>query len=404
MKTRIVFVPHSPHFGGAEKHLIELVRSFGGEQDCVVWYDPVDFYSASFRGWPKVQVLLRPYRINNRSILRFWIELIRLKPHVVVFVKGIADIYPWSAYLAARLSGAERVIAIEQLIADPAPLPNAEPGMKGVIRRLFGWRTRYMLGKRMQGKLVHVTVGVSQAVRNRLVQEYSYPVGKTITIYNGVDLTFFKNGLADNGSQSDGKDSETGTRLHIICVARLSPVKRIDVLLESLALLAKSRTDWTCTIIGGGPLEKELKETAQALGLSRCVRFTGHIEHVHSYMETADLAVLSSDKEGLPLSLIEAMVCGLPCVVTDVGGNREIVKHGATGIIVEAGSPKQLADGIAYLLDHPDEREKMGQAAICLAYERFDLSHMIDQYKALLLPQFHSSKPPEPVVPMRQST
>jgi hypothetical protein len=142
MKTRIVFIPHSPHFGGAEKHLIELVRSVGEQQDCVVWYDPVDFYSTSFQGWPKVQILLRPYRVNNRSIFRFWIELIRLQPRVVVFVKGIADIYPWSAYLAARLSGAERFVAIDHLVADPAPAPVVQGGIKALARRLFGWQTR----------------------------------------------------------------------------------------------------------------------------------------------------------------------------------------------------------------------------------------------------------------------
>lgn len=225
-----------------------------------------------------------------------------------------------------------------------------------------------------------------------------------MTIYNGVDLTFFKNGRADNVSRSDGEDSEADKRLRIICVARLSPVKRIDVLLESLALMAKSRTDWTCTIIGGGPLEKELKEKTQALGLSSCVRFTGHVQDVHSYIEMADLAVLSSDKEGLPLSLVEAMACGLPCVVTDVGGNREVVQHGITGLVVEAGSPKQLADAIAYLLDNSEERRSMGQAARCLAYERFDINHMIEEYKTVLLPQFHSPEPPDPVVPMRQTT
>ena len=404
MKTRIVFIPHSPHFGGAEKQLIELVRSVGGQQDCVIWYDPVDFYSQAFHDRPNTQVLLRPYRMHHRTVFKFWRDLIQLKPRVVVFSKGIADIYPWSVYLAARLCGAERVIAIEQLIADPAPLPIAEHGMKGLVRRLFGWRTRYMFGKQLQGRFVDVTVAVSEAVRKRLVDEYHYPAEKTITIYNGVDLTFFKEGGGFNLPRLDGESLCPDKRLRIICVARLSPVKRIDVLLESLALLAKSRTDWTCTIIGGGPLEKELKEKSQALGLSSCVRFTGHVQDVHSFMQKADLAVLSSDKEGLPLSLVEAMACGLPCVVTDVGGNREIVQHGITGLVVEAGSPKQLAEGIAYVLNHSEEREKMGQAARSLAYERFDLSCMIDEYKALLLPQFHSSKPPGPVVPMRQST
>ena len=404
MKTRIVFVPHSPHFGGAEKHLIELVRSFAGQQDCVVWYDPVDFYSAGFQGWPNVQVLLRPYRINNRSILRFWIELIRLKPHVVVFVKGIADIYPWSSYLAARLSGAERVVAIDHLIADPAPAPVLQGGIKGFARRQFGWQRRYMFGKWLQGNLVDITVAVSEAVRHRLVREYRYPAEKTVTIYNGIDLTSFSDGTIRQGRSVDACDSTADQTVGIICVARLSPVKRIDVLLEALAFLVEMGKNWTCTIVGGGPLESELVKKAQSLGLASRVRFTGHVENVRPYMEAADLAVLSSDKEGLPLSLVEAMACGLPCVVTDVGGNREVVQHGITGLVVEAGSPKQLADAIAYLLDNSEERRSMGQAARCSAYERFNLTRMTEEYKTLLLPQFYSPEPPDPVVPMRQTT
>lgn len=400
MKTRIVFVPHSPHFGGAEKHLIELVRSFAGQQDCVVWYDPVDFYSTSFQGCPNVQVLLRPYRINNRSILRFWIELIRLKPHVVVFVKGIADIYPWSPYLAARLSGAERVVAIDHLIADPAPAPVLQGGIKGFARRQFGWQRRYMFGKWLQGNLVDMTVAVSEAVRQCLVTEYRYPAEKTVTIHNGIDLTSFSDGTIRRGRSVDACASTEDQTVRIICVARLSPVKRIDILLEALAFLDKMGNNWTCAIVGGGPLESELVKKAQSLGLTSKVRFTGHVENVRSYMEAADLAVLSSDKEGLPLSLVEAMACGLPCVVTNVGGNREVVQHGITGLVVEAGSPKQLADAIAYLLDHPDEREKMAQAARCLACERFELSCMINKYKNLLLPQIHSLRPPDPLVPM----
>lgn len=402
MKSRIVFIYHSPHFGGAEKHLIELVRSLGGQQDCVVWYDPVDFYSTSFQGWPNVQVLLRPYRINNRSILRFWFELIRLKPRVVVFVKGIADIYPWSAYLAARLSGAERFVAIDHLIADSAPAPVVQGGIKGLARRLFGWQTRYMFGKWLQGNLVDNTVTVSEAVRHRLVREYRYPAEKTVTIYNGIDLTPFSDRTAPQGRPVNACDSDQ--TVGIICIARLSPVKRIDVLLDALALLVKIEKDWACTIVGGGPLESELVKKAQSLGLGSRVRFTGHVENVRSYMEAADLAVLSSDKEGLPLSLVEAMACGLPCVVTDVGGNREVVQHGKTGLIVEAGSPKQLAEGIAYLVDHAEERRNMGRAARCSVYERFNLDRMTKEYKTLLLHGAHSSRPTDHITTMRQPT
>jgi len=404
MKRPIVFIHHSPHFGGAEKHLIELARSLGRQQNCVIWCDPVDFYSKAFHGWPNTHIALKPYRINKQSIFRFWIELARLRPRVVVLSKGIADIYPWTVYLAARFCGARRVIVIEQLIANPAPAPDKQTGLRGWVRRLFGWRTRYMLGKRLEGYLADVTVAVSEAVRERLVTEYHYPAGRTVTIYNGVDLALFKNENRVDSQPMSVKQTHIPEAFRMICVARLSPVKRIDILLESLALLDQMGKKWACTIVGGGPLEKELIRKAESLGLESRVRFTGHVEQVRSFMEAADLAILSSEKEGLPLSLVEAMACGLPCVVTDAGGNREIVKHGETGLVVEVGSSKQLAEGIAYCMDHAEERVKMGQAAQRLAYERFDLNRMAEAYKALLLMEFDSPKSTDRVSPVRQST
>jgi glycosyltransferase involved in cell wall biosynthesis len=384
MKSRIVFVHHSPEFGGAERHLLDLVRSLGPQQDCVIWYDPTDFYSDAFEDWPNVRIMRRPYRIHNRTIVRFWFELVRLRPRVVVLVKGIADIFPWTAYLAARISGAKRIIVIDQLIADGAPPPIPVTGMRTCVQRLFGWRARYMWGKRLQGYLPTVTVAVSEAVRQRLVTEYNYPAAKTMTIYNAVNLTCFEKAKENGSSSVHAEDQNAARVLRIICIARLSPVKRIDLLLDSLALVDQVRKNWVCTIVGGGSLEDELVKKARSLGLAPRVTFTGHVKNVRSYLENADLAVLSSDKEGLPLSLVEAMAAGLPCLVTDVGGNCEIVKHGETGLVVEAGSSKQLADGIAYFMDHADERRKMGQAGRCLANERFSLSRMTDAYKPLL--------------------
>ena len=75
------------------------------------------------------------------------------------------------------------------------------------------------------------------------------------------------------------------------------------------------------------------------VGLMQTVLFGGYVGDVCSYLEMADVFVLSSDKEGLPLALGEAMAYGIPCVVTDAGGNREIMVHGETGYIVKSGSP-----------------------------------------------------------------
>jgi glycosyltransferase involved in cell wall biosynthesis len=173
--------------------------------------------------------------------------------------------------------------------------------------------------------------------------------------------------------------------VRLICVARLSPVKRIDLLLEALALLPAAGPAWKCTIVGGGRLEAELRHQADALGLTSRVEFSGQVSDVRPFLQSADLCVLSSEKEGLPLSLIEAMAFGLPCVVTDVGGNREIVLHQKTGLLVEFGSPKALSSAIEHLLAHPEERRRMGEEARKLVHERFDASMSLQRYRELLM-------------------
>jgi len=103
------------------------------------------------------------------------------------------------------------------------------------------------------------------------------------------------------------------------------------------------------------------------------------------YLELADVFVLSSDREGLPLSLGEAMAYGIPCVATDAGGNKEIVAHGQTGYIVKPGSPEQLADAINYLLTHDEERARMGARAQYRVREYFNIESRMKELKKELI-------------------
>jgi len=381
MSAPVVFIPQTPDFGGAEKHLIEVARALDPSRESVIWYYPIDFYSAFLQDRPNVKTLARPGKISLRTVWGFWAGLVRLRPSVVVFVKGVFNAYPWYAYLAARYSGAGRLIAIEHLIADSPPPPDARTGIIGRLCRAVGWRARFLLGKRLQGRLADLTVCVSDAVRQRLVMEYKYPAAKTVTLYCGIDLKGF---TPAEGAPDGRSPSAPGGPVRLVCVARLSPVKRIDLLLEALAMLPAAGPAWKCTIVGGGRLEGDLRAKSEALGLAAAVQFTGHVEDVRPYLEKADVCVLSSEKEGLPLSLVEAMAFGLPCVVTDVGGNREIVLHRKTGLLVEFGSPEALASAIEDLLAHPEERQRMGEEARKYVHQRFDASRSLQRYRELL--------------------
>jgi glycosyltransferase involved in cell wall biosynthesis len=322
-------------------------------------------------------------RIKWAKFVRFWLLFARYRPDVIVFAKGIPYLFPLSAHVAARMSGARRLASIEQLMWDPAPAPSGGIGILAIIRRVIGWRTRFMLARRLQGRLAHVTICVSESLRRRLTTEYGYPENRTITIHNGADLRYF---ASANGAEAIRSTGDAGPDYFtIVCVARLSHVKRIDLLLDALSTLSRSHRDWRCFILGSGPKEKDLRAQVATLGLETVVTFMGHVDDVRPYLRQADVAVLSSENEGLPLSLAEAMAMGVPCIASDVGGTGEIVCHGRTGLLFTSGSAEELSQAISYLRAHEEERRRMGEEAKQWVHEHFDIERVMTRVSNVIL-------------------
>lgn len=374
VKTRILFVTDTPgEFGGAERHLFELIRRLDPcLVDCTILYYGLDVYTRHLRDRSDVRIIASTRR-KTKTLLSYWNTFTRLRPHIIVFVKGLHGTFHWNAYAAAKVSGARKIFAIEQLIADPVPPEVQGDGIRSFLRGLCGWRARYIWRLRLLSLLCNKTICVSNAVRERLVSDYGYVESRTMTIFNGVDLKHFNSRAYNSAKDMDSLRASTSLGPIIVCVARLSRQKRIDILLEALSLVRVSHPACKCIIVGSGPLEGELHAHSTRLGLAAIVDFVGHVEDVRPYLQKADLFVLSSEREGLPLSLGEAMAHGVPCIATDVGGNREIIAHGNTGLIVEPGSPEQLAQAIDYLLVHPEERSRMAANGKRRVQEHFNI-------------------------------
>ena len=150
---------------------------------------------------------------------------------------------------------------------------------------------------------------------------------------------------------------EAGERpARILVVASLHPKKGLPHLIEALGELAKRRRDFVVDIVGEGPGRLEYEGRVRELGIERLVIFRGvqPRAEVASWMRRADFLALPSLTENLPVSVIEAMACGLPVVATRVGGVPELVDE-RTGLLVEPGSSEALASGIAQMLDHRSE-------------------------------------------------
>ncbi|PUA34941.1 UDP-phosphate galactose phosphotransferase [Paenibacillus elgii] len=150
----------------------------------------------------------------------------------------------------------------------------------------------------------------------------------------------------------------------ILMAARLEPVKDHAFLLESLRLLKdKHGDDFCCVLAGKGPLEAEIRRKIMELGLEEDVRLIGHQSYIYPWIKLADIVVLSSEKEGIPRFLMEAMAFSKPAIGSDVLGTRELVKHNETGFLVPYKQPEPFADALHKLLGSDELLKQFGSEA-----------------------------------------
>ena len=181
-----------------------------------------------------------------------------------------------------------------------------------------------------------------------------------------------------------------------VTTARLSEEKGIDVALRAWANVVQQNKGVHLIIIGGGPLERELKGLSQSLGIGESVKFIGTAQDVSQYLKDADLFVLPSRSEGVSNALLEAMSCGVPCIATNVGGNPEVLeieRHqilslggyaiAKNGVLVNPDDPKGLAEAIVYLIREGTIREEMGRRGRAFVQENYSIELIAQRYISL---------------------
>lgn len=244
-------------------------------------------------------------------------------------------------------------------------------------------KSRYTVD-RLIGRFVDRYIAVSEANARYLSGEKGLPVRKVVVIRNGCDLTRFH----PDHRPPPGLKSGLGFADHdqaLVVVGRLEPQKGHRVLLDALPAVRAEfpRTRLVC--VGDGPLKTELKQQACALGLAEAVRFVGYKSKVPDWLALADIAVLPSFYEGLPLAALEALAAGKPMVATAVDGTPEIVLDGKTGLTVPPGDPVSLAGAIRRLLRDAGLRARLGRAGREWVLERFSQERQVRQTEELYL-------------------
>lgn len=223
-------------------------------------------------------------------------------------------------------------------------------------------------------------ITISKATKVALTKYECIPSFLVNVIYNGVQPALVNYPLLDGLRQELGIKEDF---LVLGTVARLDPIKNQVMMLQALSEVLNVKTNIILLIVGDGPSRIELEKKAAELNIAKQIRFVGFKTNVADYLALIDIYLLSSHTEGTSMTLLEAMSLGLPCVVTDVGGNPEIVINDETGLLSPDDDISAFSNNIIQLLEDENNMKRMSESAKARYLDLFSIQKMITSYLSI---------------------
>ncbi len=205
---------------------------------------------------------------------------------------------------------------------------------------------------------------------DRIAERFSVPPSRIRVIANGVQPERFQPSVRESG---DGRT--------VLTVARLEPVKGIPVLIDAYARLKERGVPFRAVLVGEGSQRTAVEDQIRRSGLDGQIELRGDLprEEVEKELKRADIFALSSRAEGFPVSILEAMSCGIPVVAPEITGIPEQITHGEHGLLVKPEDPASLAQAMERLLLDSALRERMGRAARERVLKKFSLARVVGE-------------------------
>ena len=241
----------------------------------------------------------------------------------------------------------------------------------------------YLLADRAVESLTSMVICVSENERRAGLAAGVCTAERSVVIRNAVDV---------RAAPSRARSGDPPVQ--VVSVGRLAAPKDFSTLVAAMARLPEGRAH--LRVFGDGPLRSELEAQTRALGIDGAVEFAGEVPDARPHLEDADVFVLASLSEGMPVSVLEAMAAGLPVVASAVDGLEEVVVDGKTGFLTPPGDAAALAARLGQLVDDPSLRSAFGEAGRARAEEYFSLPAWRDAhfslYRSLLAARNRSMK------------
>jgi glycosyltransferase involved in cell wall biosynthesis len=225
-------------------------------------------------------------------------------------------------------------------------------------------------------------IAVSAEVANSIKINYGKAKPLVQVVANGADTAkYARTNAMENDIRKQLNIPATATVIGIACVFRVQ--KRLDTWLEIAKALHAKQPDTFFIIVGDGPLRDEIHAKAKALGTDKYVFFTGLQAETRPYFTAMDMFMMSSEFEGLPIALLEAMSMNCVPACTAAGGIPEVIQDGVNGILVPVQQPMQLVDRLSQLLQHPDQVARIKQAARETVINSFSMKKMVAELEGI---------------------
>lgn len=334
MKKKIVFLGFLPGFGGAEKSMIMTANGLselGNDVTIISFKDNNVVYEIDNR----VKYIFIPDHTGKKIKKQFYrfldlkAKLAKIKPDIVI------SFWLQPAIFVAILS---KFMGFKTIYSERGdPTDKEYKGFLGILRFIF---------LNLTDGFVFQTQGAKECF-SKSIQKKSVVINNPVYIgYNDYRIPKIR-------------------RKIIVNVGRLHRQKNQQLLINAFAKISDIFPDYNLEIFGDGELREVLIEQIEQLHLQNRVILKGTTKNLLSEIADASLFVLSSDYEGMPNALMEAMALGLPCISTDCkpGGARELINSGKNGLIVKRNSVEELAKAMEFMLKNKEEAEMMGKNA-----------------------------------------
>ena len=358
--------PHLLHIfasfevGGAQRRFAALANAFGGSYRHTLIAMDGNFEAA------KVLDSGLDLRLTGRPGEKgSWLCPVRLRRLIARLKPDLTLTYNWGAMdavAAGRLAGV-------------CPVIHTEDGFG--VDEAQGLKLRRVLARRVLLNRIWRTVVPSNTLERIALERYRVARRKVRFIPNGVDIARFRPGLSRSLRGTLGIE-ENGVLFGF--VGHLRREKNLGLLLRAFS--AAAIPDARLLLLGSGPCEAELRRTAAELNLNGSVIFRESTPDPAPYYAAMDVFVLSSSTEQMPISLLEAMACGLPAVCTDVGDVRAMLAQPDSGL-APAGDPESYTRALMAAASGARYREQAGASNRARCQTQYSLDHMIGAYRAL---------------------